>query len=179
MPRGDVVSAKPHIPDWLRRILRISAGHRYYPLVVALIAFAATVTFSFPFVIVLIPAVLIAPGRWLSLGVLSGLASGLAGGALVEVFHFMGYELVLSRFPQVAASEKWQFAADWLDRYGLLALAVVAGSPMPQTPVVFLYSLAHPSTVGAMIAIGIGKTVKYVVLAWLTQHYPKRFRNYR
>lgn len=179
MPRGEVVSAKPHIPDWLRRILRISAGHRYYPLVVALIAFAATVTFSFPFVIVLIPAVLIAPGRWLSLGVLSGLASGLAGGALVEVFHFMGYELVLSRFPQVAASEKWQFAADWLDRYGLLALAVVAGSPMPQTPVVFLYSLAHPSTVGAMIAIGIGKTVKYVVLAWLTQHYPKRFRNYR
>ena len=173
------MSKKPHIPDCLRRVLRASASHRYYPLVVALIAFISTATFAFPFVIVLIPAVLIAPRRWLSLGVLCGLASGVGGGVLVEIFHFMGYELVLSRFPQVAASEKWRFATDWLEQYGLLALAVIAGSPMPQTPAIFLYALAQPSTLGAMMAIGLGKTVKYVALAWLTQHYPKRFIEYR
>lgn len=172
--------APMHIPDWVRRVLRASAGHRYYTTVVALIAFASTATFAFPFVIVLIPAVLIAPRRWLSIGLLAGVASGLGGGVLVEVFHFMGYELVLSRFPEIAASHKWQYAADWLEHYGLLALAVVAGSPMPQTPVVFLYSsLPDPSTAGAMIAIGAGKTVKYVVLAWLAQHYPRRFAEYR
>ena len=49
----------------LRRLLIASAGHRYYPLVVGLIAFASTATFTFPFVAVLIPAVLIAPRRWL------------------------------------------------------------------------------------------------------------------
>lgn len=53
----------PHIPAWLRRFLDLSAEHRYYPLVVALIAFISTTTFSFPFVLVLIPAVLVAPRR--------------------------------------------------------------------------------------------------------------------
>ncbi len=170
---------KVHIPDWVRRLLGRSASHRYYPLVVAAIAFVATATFSFSFVVVLIPAVLIAPRRWLSLGLLSGLTSGLGGGLLVAVFHFMGYELVLSHFPQFAASEKWQLAAEWLNHYGLAALALIAGSPMPQTPVVLVYStLPEPSIWGAAIAIGIGKTVKYVLLAWLAQHFPAKFAKY-
>ena len=61
----------------------------------------------------------------------------------------------------------------------LFALAVIAGSPLPQTPAVFVYSLAEPSTFGAMVAIGTGKTAKYVFLAWLTARYPARFIQYR
>ena len=56
---------------------------------------------------------------------------------------------------------------------------VVAASPMPQTPVVFFYALTDPSPFGTLAAVGVGKTVKYVVLAWLTSHYPARFAAYR
>ena len=173
------MSTTPPIPDWLRRLLRASAGHRYYCLVVALIAFVSTATFTFPFAMVLIPAVLIAPQRWLTLGLLCGVASGAGGAVLVEVFGFLGRELVLARFPQAVASESWHFISDWIEHYGLFALMLIAGSPMPQTPAVFLYSLATPSTFGAMLAIGTGKTVKYVVLAWLTKRYPAWFIGYR
>ena len=169
----------PHMPAWVRKILDLSAGHSYYPLVLALIAFVSTATFSFPFVIVLIPAVLLAPRRWLVVGLLAGMASGLGGGVLVEVFQFMGRELVIARYPQLVESKYWQVASEWLHSYGLFALAIIAGSPMPQTPAVFIYSLAEPSTLGAMLSIGAGKTVKYVFLAWLTSHYPARFINYR
>ena len=168
-----------HLPERLRRILEFSAGHRYYPLVVALIAFVATLTFSFPFVVVLIPAVLIAPRRWLLLGVVSGVGSGVAGALLVELFSYFGREVVVARFPELVAHESWQLAAGWLDEYGLLALALVAGSPMPQTPVIFFYALADPSPFGALAAVGVGKTVKYVVLAWLSARYPARFAAYR
>lgn len=170
---------KPRLPDWLLKLLDASAGHRFYPLVVALIAFGSTATFTFPFVIVLIPAVLIAPRRWLLLGLLSGIASGMGGAVLVELFHYFGREVVVSRFPELVETESWQFASDWLENYGLFALMVIAGSPVPQTPAIFFYSLANPSVPGVLIAVGIGKTVKYVFLAWLTSRYPARFVEYR
>ena len=160
------------MPKWVRRCLDYSANHRCYPLVVAAIAFVSTATFSFPFAVALIPAVLLAPRRWLSIGLLTGVASGLGGAVLVEFFHYLGYELVLEHYPQVLQNTHWQEMTDWSKNYGLLALAVVAGSPIPQTPAVFLYSLGDPSTLGAMLAIGLGKTVKYVFLAWLTACFP-------
>lgn len=170
---------QPHIPVWLLKVLEFSAGHHYYLLVVALIAFASTASFAFPFVVVLIPAVLLAPRRWLAIGLLTGVASGLGGGVLVEVFQFMGRELVIARYPHLVESASWQMVSDWLHQYGLFALAIVAGSPIPQTPVIFAYSLANPSTLGVMLAVGVGKTVKYVFLARLTAHYPARFIKYR
>ena len=168
-----------HLPERLRRVLESSARHRYYPFVVALIAFVATLTFSFPFVVVLIPAVLIAPRRWLLLGIVSGLASGVAGALLVELFGYFGREVVVAHFPELTAHASWRLAAGWLDDYGLLALLLVAGSPMPQTPVIFFYALTDPSPFGALAAVGVGKTIKYVVLAWLSSHYPARFAAYR
>lgn len=147
----------------LRRILEFSAGHRYYPLVVALIAFVATLTFSFPFVVVLIPAVLyIARG--------AGCCSDWSAGSSVAVrcssnCSAISAAIIVARFPELVAHASWQLAAGWLDDYGLLALALVAGSPMPQTPVLFFYALADPSPVGTLAAVGVGKTVKYVVLA--------------
>jgi membrane protein YqaA with SNARE-associated domain len=166
------------LPDWLQRILNYTAGHRYYPLVLALIAFGSTTTFAFPFVIVLIPAVILAPRRWLLIGMLCGIGSGLGGAVLVEIFHFMGRELVISRYPHLIENQYWLLASEWLQNYGLFALAVIAGSPMPQTPIIFLYSLTSPSTLGVLIAVGVGKTVKYVFLSWLTARYPARFINY-
>ena len=168
----------PRIPCWVRLAIERSVGHRYYSLVVGMVAFVSTATFAFPFVLVLIPAVLLAPRRWLALGLLAGIASGLGGAVLVEVFQYLGQELVIERFPQLVETGRWQQASAWVHEHGLFALAVIAGSPMPQTPAVFVYALANPSTPGAMLAIGIGKTVKYVFLAWLTARYPARFVRY-
>ena len=170
---------RPRLHDALRLLLNVSARHRYYPLVVGLIALASTATFSFPFVVVLIPAVLIAPRRWLVLGLISGVASGLGGAVLVEVFSYLGREVVIAHFPQLVDNESWRLASGWLADYGLLALMVVAGSPVPQTPVIFFYSLSEPSVLGVLFAVGVGKTVKYVFLAWLCSHFPARFAQYR
>lgn len=170
---------RPYVPHWVRHVLDQSVGHRYYPLVVALIAFASTASFAFPFVVVLIPAVLLAPRRWLLLGLLAGIASGFGGAVLVEIFQYMGKELVLARYPQIVENAHWQVATEWMHRHGLLALALIAASPIPQTPAIFFYSLAEPSTPGVLLAVGVGKTVKYVVLAWLTERYPARFIGYR
>lgn len=170
---------KTHLaPDWLRRLLIHSATHRYYPAVVTMIAFISTVTFSFPFVAVLIPAVLLAPKRWLLLGLLTGLASGCGAAVLVEIFHYLGWEFVLSRHPELVQLDAWQWASNWLQEYGLIAMAIIAGSPMPQTPALLFCALAELPTVGILIAVCIGKTLKYLFLGWLASRYPARMSRY-
>ena len=166
------------LPDWLRHLLMRSVAHRYYSLVVAAIAFAATITFSFPFVAVLIPAVLLSPRRWRTLGFLTGIASGCGAAVLVEIVHQLGSEFVFSRYPELVSSEAWQVASEWLQSWGLLAMMIIAGSPMPQTPALFFCALANVSTLGILFAVGIGKTVKYLFLAWATARYPTRFIRY-
>lgn len=168
-----------YLPGWLRRILVTSASHRYYPLVVAAVSFLVTATFSFPFILALIPAVLLAPQRWRSLGLLCGIGSGCGAALLVEVFHQLGWEFIAARYPQLVQLEAWQWASAWLQRYGLIALLIIAASPMPQTPALLAYSLVNPPLLGVLAAVGIGKTAKYVFLAWLTARYPGRFVDYR
>jgi membrane protein YqaA with SNARE-associated domain len=166
------------LPNWLRRLLEVSATHRYYPLVVALIAFVVTATFSFPFAAVLIPAVLLAPGRWISIGLLCGLASGFGAAVLVEVFHHLGWEFIAARYPELVQLDALQWVRDWLQNYGLIALLIIAASPMPQTPALLVYSLVDPSIPGVAAAIGIGKSIKYLFLSWVTARYPGRFVRY-
>jgi len=166
------------VPDWLRGLLIRSVAHRYYSLVVAVIAFVTTITFSFPFVAVLIPAVLLSPRRWRSLGLLSGVASGCGAAALVEIFQFLGGELVLARYPELQTMEGWQLASEWLQRWGLLAILIIAGSPMPQTPALLFCALANVSSLGILVAVAVGKTAKYLFMGWATARFPARFVGY-
>jgi membrane protein YqaA with SNARE-associated domain len=169
---------KPRLPQWLKRALIFSAAHRYYPLVVTLICFISTVTFSFPFAAVLVPAILLAPRRWISIGLLCGIASGCAAAVLVEIFRYVGSEFVLGRYPELIQLEGWQWASEWLQRYGLIVMLMIAASPMPQTPALFFCALANLPTLGILIAVGIGKAAKYLFLGWATARYPGRFVRY-
>ncbi|MBL8394143.1 MAG: hypothetical protein JNK99_05225 [Candidatus Accumulibacter sp.] len=170
---------KTHVlPDWLRYLLMRSVAHRYYSLVVTAIAFGSTITFSFPFVAVLIPAVLLSPGRWRTLGLLCGIASGCGAAVLVEIFQYLGSEFVFAHYPELLQSTAWQTASDWLQDWGLLAMLVIAGSPIPQTPALLFCALADLSSLGILVAVGVGKTVKYLFLAWATARYPARFVRY-
>ncbi len=176
--RGVEIMKTHLVPDWLRRLLMRSVAHRYYSLVVTAIAFSSTMTFTFPFVAVLIPAVLLSPRRWRSLGLLCGLASGCGAAVLVEIFQYLGSEFIVSHYPELMHSQAWLTASEWLQRWGLVAMLIIAGSPIPQTPALLFCALADVSTLGILIAVGIGKTVKYLFLAWATARYPARFIRY-
>lgn len=170
---------KTHVlPGWLRELLMRSVAHRHYSLVVTAIAFTATITFSFPFVAVLIPAVLLSPRRWRTLALLSGIASGCGAAVLVEIFQYLGGEFITARYPELVSTDVWQRASGWLQNWGLLAVLIIAGSPMPQTPALLFCALADVSSLGILAAVAIGKTAKYLFMAWATAHYPTRFMRY-
>ena len=90
----------------------------------------------------------------------------------------LGSAFVIAHYPQLVHNDAWQLASEWLQRWGLLAILIIAGSPMPQTPALLVCALANVSTLGILVAVGIGKTVKYLFLAWATARYPARFIRY-
>ena len=166
---------KSYLPAWLRNTFAATATYRYYPLVVAFFAFVVTLPFSFPFAAIIIPATLLAPKRWLSLGLLCGFGSGCGATVLVEVFHSVGWDAIARHYPDLVQLQTWQWANEWLLRYGLVALLVIAASPLPQTPALLIYSLVDPFAPGVLMAVGTGKAVKYTLLTSLTARYPARF----
>lgn len=148
--------------------------HPAYLLLLMLLAFATTATASLPYTVILVAAVLPAPRRWLLIALVSALGS--AGGAtlMFKLFQHWGWAEIVRRFPELAGSGAFASASDWLDAWGLPALTVIAASPFPQTPALFLCAIGNATLAGVFLAILVGKLLKYSLLAWIAAQFPQR-----
>ena len=160
---------RSQLPPWLARYLGGHARHPLFPLFVAGLAFACTVTFSFPFSLILISATLLAPRRWLALSLCSGLASGLGAMVLLEVFHHLGWQQIALRWPELVQAEALARVSRWVAEWGIWALGAIAASPLPQTPALVLCALADQPPLGVLAVVTVAKAGKYAVIAWLSQ----------
>ena len=61
--------------------------------------------------------------------------------------------------------------------HGPLALFLIAASPLPQTPALIFFAIAHHDYPAVFVAMLAGKIIKYGLFAWLASHFPERFRN--
>ncbi|MEM2110569.1 MAG: hypothetical protein QXX08_01680 [Candidatus Bathyarchaeia archaeon] len=88
---------------------------------------------------------------------LLGLSAGL-GGAIGEVTTYywgLGIKEALRN------NEKENILTKWIKKYGILALLMVAASPLPDTPLVLLAGTARLPLLKIIIIQGIGKTMLY------------------
>jgi membrane protein YqaA with SNARE-associated domain len=156
-----------------QRLLQGVAHSRHYVLLVSLLACASTLSMLVPFSVVLVPAVLLRPRDWRRLWL--GCACGSACGAalLVLVFHHLGWQQLYQHYPELQDSASWQLIALWLSRYGLLTLAVIAALPTAQTPALVLCSLTPLPLGGLLLALWLGKLVKYGVVCATTRYFPR------
>jgi len=166
---------RPPLPGWLQTLLQKRADHPTFVLLVALVGLVCTVTFSFPFSLVLMTATLLAPRRWLALSLCSGVAAGIGAVILVEVFHHLGWAQIALRWPELAQSPEMGQMQQWVSDWGILALGAVAASPLPQTPALVLCALAEQPPLAVFLAVTLAKMTKYGCIAWLTrQAVPRR-----
>jgi membrane protein YqaA with SNARE-associated domain len=157
----------------LRSLLR-RADSRAFPIVVAGTAMVSTLSMSVPFASLLIAAVLMAPKRWRAIAISSSVGAALGGGLLYLAFHHLGWELLFTRYPDVLRSVAWSDATRWLGAYGVLALFVIGATPLPLTPALMLSGITRLPVVEVMLALWLGKLVKYLAYAWLASRFPAR-----
>lgn len=158
----------------LRRALRYAAqGHRLVPMCLAL-SFAGTISAAYPVTAVVVPATLLSARHWRSISGFSALGSALGATALMYAFHHLGWSQLQEHFPQLATNSTWIRVVEWASAYGVIALFVIAVSPLPQTPALIFLGAAHHDYPSAFAAMLLGKLIKYSAFGWAASHFPDR-----
>lgn len=159
----------------LMRALVRGADTRAFPMVVAAVALAATLSMSVPFASLLVAAVLMAPRRWATISLWSSLGAALGSAVLYLIFHHLGWARLFDAYPDVVGSAAWRDATGWLARYGIVALLVIAATPLPLTPALMFAAISRLPVAEVILALWVGKLVKYLVYAWLASSFPARW----
>lgn len=153
----------------LRTLLR-RADSPAFPAVVGAVALGAALSMSVSFATLLVAAVLMARRRWSAIAV----GASLGAAVLYLVFHHLGWARLFAAYPDVVRSSAWSDATHWLSAYGVVALLVIAATPLPLTPALMFAGISRLPIVEVVLALWIGKLAKYLVYAWLASRFPER-----
>lgn len=150
-----------------------------FPPLVGSCAFLATITFALPVELLVAITVLMSPYRWIAIGIFAALGSTLASVALYLAFHHLGWNLLIEWYPDIAKSKAWADATRWLSQYGSSALFVLMAFPLPvpKVPALAFAGIYRMPIYEVLLAIGLGKLLKYNVYALIVSRFPERFVN--
>ena len=164
-----------YVFGWVHELVQRNATRRWYAPLVGLLALGATLSMSIPFLPVLIAAVLLNPVRWRHIVLWSALGSASAALLLLLAFHYLGWNQIVAYFPQIETTQSWIVVSRWLEDYQLIALFVVAASPLPLIPALIFAAILAVPPVGIFVAVLAAKMLQYGVVAWLVAWFPQRF----
>ena len=87
-----------------------------------------------------------------------------------------GETLMETAFPTVLASPAWAKAYGLLEAYGAFGMFLISCLPIFLHPVIVFGVISGMSNVGILAIILVGRTVKYLVMAWVTANAPSALR---
>lgn len=158
----------------LMRVLLRRADSRAFPVAVAAVAVAATLSMSVPFAALLVAAVMMARRRWIAVALWASFGSAVGAALLYLVFHHLGWSRLFDAYPEVVRSAAWADATRWLSAYGAASLLFIAATPLPLTPALMFAGISRLPIAEVLSALWLGKLAKYLVYAWLTSRFPER-----
>jgi len=158
----------------LMHALMRRADHRAFPVAVGAVAAVATLSMSVPFATLLVAAVLMARRRWGAIAFWASLGAALGAALLYLMFHHLGWARLFAAYPDVVRSSAWRDASRWLSAYGVVALLVIAATPLPLTPALMFAGISRLPIFEVVLALWLGKLAKYLVYAWLASRFPER-----
>ncbi len=156
--------------------LRNTSQNRGFPLQIGLLCAAATSTATVPVEWIVLAATLLIRERWVAIALFASLGSALASLALYLAFHHFGWALLLSYYPDIAATKAWNEVTVWLGSYGAVALFVLMALPIPvpKLPALAFAGIYRLPVMEVLIAILAGKLIKYSAYAFAAAYFPRR-----
>ena len=148
----------------------------WFPLLLGTCALLATVTLTLPVELLVAIGVLISPLRWIAIGLCAAIGSSLASVGLYLAFHHLGWSLLIEWYPDITTSEFWAQSTTWLSEYGAIALFALMALPLPvpKTPALVFVAIYRMPIYEVVLAIGLGKSLKYVLYAFVVSRFPKQ-----
>ena len=154
------------------------AERRSFVPLVGLTAFISALSMSVPVEWLVVAASLANRRRWMLIASIAAMGSAIASLGLYLAFHHFGWNLLLARFPDLAGSQAWLQATDWLSKYGLMAIFGLMALPLPfpKLPMLAVAGIYRLPIADVFVAILVGKVIKYLVYAYLATLFPLALR---
>jgi membrane protein YqaA with SNARE-associated domain len=159
---------RPHLRALVNKLSPL-ADHRAFPLLGGAIAFGATVTMSLPLAPVVSALVVLNPSRWRAIVFCTVMGSATGAALLTYVFEGLSSPWLNAKMPELMNSTHWLHLVDWVSRAGWWVLAGVAASPIAQTPALVLAAMLEMPLWKVFLAVAVGKSLKYSLVARATQ----------
>jgi len=171
-----IVHATTH--KFVETVIREAERSSFVPLV-GFTAFLSTLSMSVPVEWLVVVASLACRRRWMMTASIAAVGSAIASLGLYLTFHHFGWSILLARYPELAGSQAWLQAADWLSRYGLFAIfgLMALPLPVPKLPMLAVAGIYRLPIIDVFAAILAGKTIKYLAYAYLAVRFPEAMRS--
>lgn len=154
------------------------AEHGSFVPLVGLVAFISALSMSVPVEWLVVAASLACRSRWILIASIAAMGSAIASLGLYLAFHHFGWTLLLARYPELAGSQAWVQATEWLSKYGLLAIfgLMALPLPVPKLPMLAVAGIYRLPVAEVFLVILVGKGIKYSAYAYLATRFPFALR---
>ena len=161
-----IASLKRQVRALAERCARLAQA-RHGPLLLGLIAFAATWSFTVAVGPFLSAFCVGAPRRWWRFALAANVSTACAAVTVIWALQAGVAPWIADQFPALMASPQWLRLHAWVDAWGLAAMLAWLALPVPQAPFVLVVGVLGIGPAQVLIAFLIGKGCKYTVTAWL------------
>jgi membrane protein YqaA with SNARE-associated domain len=127
----------------------------------------------------LISSVILQPRRWIRTFVWMSVGSAIGATALGYVSHHYGETVVRFISEGALASASWMKTQAFLDKYGAVAVGLIAFSPIPLQPAIILAGLAKMPIYHLLISVLLARGLKFGIYAWVATHAPHLLRKFK
>jgi hypothetical protein len=155
------------------RRLQSYIDHSWYLFAVGFLAFVDFFVVFIPGDGIIVVSAASRPRRWWLLGGSMALGSLLGGLALAMLVKSFGEPFIEWLAPALFESALWVRAEEWMEGWGVWAIAAIGASPFAQQPSVVIASLADMSLGWIALGLGGGRFFKFLLYAWIASHAPR------
>jgi len=155
------------------QVLQKFVGRLWYPPATGLLAALDNFFLVIPMDGILISSTMLTPRRWLALAMSVAIGSTIGAMILSGFVEAKGLPWILEMYPGINESNWWIWTADFFQSYGLLVVFAVAVTPFVQQPAVILASMAKTPMLELALVIFLGRTIKYLIMAYVASHAPR------
>ncbi len=156
---------------WIKRLQSFADRPWYFP-VLGILAGLDLFILVVPTDALLVSSVILQPRRWVSAFVWIGLGAAVGALVLAGVVQWEGPHAMQIWFPESFNSSSWQMVQGFIDRWGLVALFLLAASPLVQFPAVAVAALSGMALTKIFLVCLLGRSLKAAVISYLASHAP-------
>lgn len=120
---------------------------------------------------IVVSSALLKPKKWISVALWIALGSTLGCLSMGLAIQHWGMELI-QWVGMDTTSSSWIRATEWMEKFGVWAIFFFAIGPLPVHPGIAIGALGEIPVWELVFAAGLGRSIKYLFLAWLATHAP-------